>query len=361
MRTSTALFAWLALASASPTQAQDPGLPARTPIQAGLANLIPSGTFFLVTGSSLDALQAALNEALPEFAPGMDVPNIQGELPIDGSLIATDKPLALAANFHNGQPVMTLIFPATDPQAAIEAVVALDDSGSQRTAGGYVGMCQGENYEVGDGSFLSGMQSGLISMRLDFAPVLETYGPIINMMSEQARVAASQELEDFPSPIDMEAAMDLYFDGFELAMESLEVLDLGFDMRNEHLTVLTSLSLAEGSPLAGFGSDTPSDFGKLAKHLGGTNNMGSFLMGLDYGEYKETLTPFIDQVMQAYTEDVRKELQPLFTKSMELLQNGGPNIGGQFRLNEGMQFNYCLLYTSPSPRDRTRSRMPSSA
>ena len=24
-------------------------------------------------------------------------------------------------------------------------------------------------------------------------------------------------------------------------------------------------------------------------------------------------------------------------------------------------FSYCLLYTSPSPRDRTRSRMPSSA
>ena len=26
-----------------------------------------------------------------------------------------------------------------------------------------------------------------------------------------------------------------------------------------------------------------------------------------------------------------------------------------------MEFNLCLLYTSPSPRDRTRSRMPSSA
>ena len=26
-----------------------------------------------------------------------------------------------------------------------------------------------------------------------------------------------------------------------------------------------------------------------------------------------------------------------------------------------IKFNYCLLYTSPSPRDRTRSRMPSSA
>ena len=27
----------------------------------------------------------------------------------------------------------------------------------------------------------------------------------------------------------------------------------------------------------------------------------------------------------------------------------------------GIAYNICLLYTSPSPRDRTRSRMPSSA
>ena len=30
-------------------------------------------------------------------------------------------------------------------------------------------------------------------------------------------------------------------------------------------------------------------------------------------------------------------------------------------LNNGIEYEYCLLYTSPSPRDRTRSRMPSSA
>ena len=34
----------------------------------------------------------------------------------------------------------------------------------------------------------------------------------------------------------------------------------------------------------------------------------------------------------------------------------------KFLLKEqGMTINGCLLYTSPSPRDRTRSRMPSSA
>ena len=31
------------------------------------------------------------------------------------------------------------------------------------------------------------------------------------------------------------------------------------------------------------------------------------------------------------------------------------------QLSNGMKGDICLLYTSPSPRDRTRSRMPSSA
>ena len=31
------------------------------------------------------------------------------------------------------------------------------------------------------------------------------------------------------------------------------------------------------------------------------------------------------------------------------------------RINAGVRAEGCLLYTSPSPRDRTRSRMPSSA
>ena len=30
-------------------------------------------------------------------------------------------------------------------------------------------------------------------------------------------------------------------------------------------------------------------------------------------------------------------------------------------INQVLNLNTCLLYTSPSPRDRTRSRMPSSA
>ena len=36
-------------------------------------------------------------------------------------------------------------------------------------------------------------------------------------------------------------------------------------------------------------------------------------------------------------------------------------IDGQQRITTVQSFFNCLLYTSPSPRDRTRSRMPSSA
>ena len=37
-----------------------------------------------------------------------------------------------------------------------------------------------------------------------------------------------------------------------------------------------------------------------------------------------------------------------------------PNVTGSLHMGHALN-NTCLLYTSPSPRDRTRSRMPSSA
>ena len=47
----------------------------------------------------------------------------------------------------------------------------------------------------------------------------------------------------------------------------------------------------------------------------------------------------------------------LKVEGSELSQNSGQL---KMQLDDGKYYN-CLLYTSPSPRDRTRSRMPSSA
>ena len=39
----------------------------------------------------------------------------------------------------------------------------------------------------------------------------------------------------------------------------------------------------------------------------------------------------------------------------------GVFLQGNIKNRNGRMYPICLLYTSPSPRDRTRSRMPSSA
>ena len=65
----------------------------------------------------------------------------------------------------------------------------------------------------------------------------------------------------------------------------------------------------------------------------------------------------------------QETLQRTFAQRAQQMQMGGgmggPNMGmGPGGYRGGPNFGQggpCLLYTSPSPRDRTRSRMPSSA
>ena len=58
-----------------------------------------------------------------------------------------------------------------------------------------------------------------------------------------------------------------------------------------------------------------------------------------------------------------EELQEQIIQQIEVLvEELGGTMCQSTRCNSvGRQSKVCLLYTSPSPRDRTRSRMPSSA
>ena len=67
-------------------------------------------------------------------------------------------------------------------------------------------------------------------------------------------------------------------------------------------------------------------------------------------------------------EEVRGQIKGLEARlqTLESMAIAGLNEGSQGTNDESMkalqtQITTCLLYTSPSPRDRTRSRMPSSA
>ena len=69
-------------------------------------------------------------------------------------------------------------------------------------------------------------------------------------------------------------------------------------------------------------------------------------------------------------EPLQKQPRVVFPPSHESEQQGGVRIQEVDTITVGSspsdrispeQFNICLLYTSPSPRDRQKSRMPSSA
>ena len=75
-----------------------------------------------------------------------------------------------------------------------------------------------------------------------------------------------------------------------------------------------------------------------------------------------------NEFLSATITEKGAELQSLYGKQtgIEYMWNGDENYWAKhspvlFPIVGTLKDNSCLLYTSPSPRDRTRSRMPSSA
>ena len=76
------------------------------------------------------------------------------------------------------------------------------------------------------------------------------------------------------------------------------------------------------------------------------------------------LSQAIRKAVSDYTPNVNQDLKDkrldLFSlnSETELFQN---SKGITIKIDRSKDDNFCLLYTSPSPRDATLSRMPSSA
>ena len=89
------------------------------------------------------------------------------------------------------------------------------------------------------------------------------------------------------------------------------------------------------------------------------DNWVSLDSGLVYPpQVQRRAQPVSDELMEA----VRQEFDGAITELMESIQPAQRNAGALGVANyENEQSWGCLLYTSPSPRDRQKSRMPSSA
>ena len=70
--------------------------------------------------------------------------------------------------------------------------------------------------------------------------------------------------------------------------------------------------------------------------------------------------------LQQPEEELKQDIEPVSQDPQPKQKSEGPGklISEMLQLlsfSEQLRVQSCLLYTSPSPRDRTRSRMPSSA
>ena len=75
-----------------------------------------------------------------------------------------------------------------------------------------------------------------------------------------------------------------------------------------------------------------------------------------------TLTRETNQISRGKLEDIGRQILQLKDRyDFILVCSGAIAVAKQFVSLDGGQQIDCLLYTSPSPRDATLSRMPSSA
>ena len=89
---------------------------------------------------------------------------------------------------------------------------------------------------------------------------------------------------------------------------------------------------------------------RLAEHFAGLGQRG-----LDAGEHDRRVEVALDGEATDPLSGLAERHPPVDADHV------GAGLGEQAEQLAGANTEVCLLYTSPSPRDRTRSRMPSSA
>ena len=71
---------------------------------------------------------------------------------------------------------------------------------------------------------------------------------------------------------------------------------------------------------------------------------------------------FIKKQIEINSKESKKEFESKLDTFVEAFKlESAKNLANQIKDSKEDQRNICLLYTSPSPRDATLSRMPSSA
>ena len=88
----------------------------------------------------------------------------------------------------------------------------------------------------------------------------------------------------------------------------------------------------------------------------GIENCVQYIKNFDPEKSSNPFAYFTQIIHYAFLRRIQKEKRQMDIRTKIIEKSGFEEV-----MSADGDFNACLLYTSPSPRDRTRSRMPSSA
>ena len=282
------------------------GTPAALPQEP--SGLLPIDAAVIVRLESLDAAHASISRLAQLFGAAESVPpkeeflSTAFSLPIDAAAIDPARPIYMATDVVMGPPIPTFLLPAKDVDGLSSSIAATGKTPVVR--GDWIGFSMQPTYEPADANpRADAMLPGVLSASIDLEELIEMFGGLIEMGLASAEAQLAAQTAATTGGLDMQALMDVYFEGFRIFMDSAESLDLALFEDGQQLALHGVFTALEDSDLEGWGSA-----GALPKDLPAAIDpeaQFAFLMVADWKDLMGRAQPLAEAFLQAYPAEAR--------------------------------------------------------
>lgn len=339
------IFSTLALSILALAGPQDPAVQA-----SDYTGLMPSDTTIVVRIESLNSLRKTMVSLNDLIAPEEEFPSVADmlvevlELPFHPEGVDATRPIYVGLAVSPIGMQRTYLIPVSDAESLMESASFLDLNPEVR--GNWVGLTTGPQYTPTTTNAIIGkLIPGVVSARVDLEALMDTFGPIVEIGLAQARIEIQNQMEQVPSPMDMDVLFDLYFDGIELLLHSAESLDLALVDNGKELTLHGSYRALEGSALADLMDPLP-----LPATLPVTIPSDSpitYVMVANMGALFTKFSPLFEDIVEIYPEDMRDPLTEYMGILPGMLKGfGNTTVGFGGFYPDGLKFDYFSEYKS---------------
>ncbi len=335
----------LTLALCSTLPIQEPAAPPT----ADYTGLMPTDAMVVVRYESLDSLLESITAISATIEPDAPLPQKEDFVrgPFSGQFdpkgVDSSRPVYLGWNIRMDGTRLTAVLPASDLELLEESVV--QSRLTYEVRGDWIGVTNGETYNpTNTNAVLEGMFDGVVSAHVDSKALMETFGAMAMLGMAQARQQIMDQMDAMPSPMDMEAIFDLYFDGIELFLTCSESLDIALIDHGEQLTLHGSYRAKEGSALAGLTESMPLP-ATLPVAVPADTQL-SYVTVAKADQLFHNFAPLIDSVIDIYPESVRENLRNYMLHVPDLYKGIGDTAVyfGDFAPS-GMTLDYYCDYS----------------